>query len=282
MPDTDFPDAGPTAGGDAPAPFGAIDLTRTPLARKPFAPDPTDPSLDGGQVLCHVALGARPEDFHPALQPIAQGYGLMLQPGPKLGPGALGSADDMRAATPAPGEADGQSADDGASGAQGKIQESTLDEVAARIRQRDIDYLDRYYDAMAKYANRYKVDPALPLGLGIESGFGTAGTYTRTGDAFGMTGGNTRHMTTAASPEENVRKFFENFGSRIYGAGDDVDTFINALQARDTKGGRIPDVNPYNSRDPAGWEAMARRGIQQIQGDLPLYLPRRTSRPRKN
>lgn len=99
-----------------------VDLSRTPLAgdpfngsaydpgalrvelygnavdRNPYFPDPNDPTLDGGQVLYHMAFGAKPEDFHPALQPLAQGYSVALQLPPSMGPGLLGSLDDIRAA----------------------------------------------------------------------------------------------------------------------------------------------------------------------------------------
>jgi hypothetical protein len=46
---------------------------------------------------------------------------------------------------------------------------------------RDKAYLDKYYDAVAAFAKRYNVDPALVLGVGIESGFASEGTYLRTG-----------------------------------------------------------------------------------------------------
>jgi len=97
MSNTDFPDVDPPAGGE-PSPFGTADLTRTPLARNPYAPDPNDHTLDGGQVLYHMAFGAKPEDFHPNLQPTARAYGPLFQPRPKLGPGLLGSLDDVRSA----------------------------------------------------------------------------------------------------------------------------------------------------------------------------------------
>ncbi|MGA8220212.1 MAG: hypothetical protein WB780_01065 [Candidatus Acidiferrales bacterium] len=85
------------------------------------------------------------------------------------------------------------------------------------VSARDKAYLDKYYDAVAALAKVYNVDPALVLGVGIESGFASQGTYLRTGDAFGMTGGNTKHMTTATSPEENVQQFFHSYGDQIRG-----------------------------------------------------------------
>jgi hypothetical protein len=102
----------------------------------------------------------------------------------------------------------------------------------SHLSARDKSYLDKYYDAVTVLAKKYNVDPSLVLGLGIESGFASGGTYLRTGDAFGMTGGNTKHMTTAASPTENVRQFFDNYGNQIRGTGTDASAFINALQGR--------------------------------------------------
>jgi hypothetical protein len=95
-----------------------------------------------------------------------------------------------------------------------------------------------------------------------------------------MTGGNTKHMTTAASPEDNIRKFFENFGSRVRGIGSDTNAFINALQARDAQGDPIQGLKPYNSDKPVDWEKMARDGIRQMQRDLPIYLPTRSAKPK--
>ena len=82
MPDPQAFDSEPN--GDMP--FAGIGRNRTPLMTDPFAPDPQDPTLDGGQVLYHTALGAQPEDFHPALQPLAQGYRTLFQPRPAPGP----------------------------------------------------------------------------------------------------------------------------------------------------------------------------------------------------
>ena len=42
---------------------------------------------------------------------------------------------------------------------------------ASRLSARDQAYLDKYYDAVAVLAKRYNVDPALVLGVGIESSF---------------------------------------------------------------------------------------------------------------
>jgi len=76
-------------------------------------------------------------------------------------------------------------------------------------------------------AKDYKVDAALVLGVGIESSFASEGTYLQTGDAFGMTGGSTKSMTTASSPTENVKEFFDNWGGQIRGSGSNVKVFLN-------------------------------------------------------
>ena len=122
MTDTQAPDADPT-GGDSP--LSTLDLNRTPLGGNPFnldPPDPANPNLDAGQVLYHMALGARPEDFHPLLQPMAQGYGILLQPQPPMGPGLLGSLDDIRRAVgQAPADAQAQTLDAATANPQGGI-----------------------------------------------------------------------------------------------------------------------------------------------------------------
>jgi hypothetical protein len=117
---------------------------------------------------------------------------------------------------------------------------------------RDKAYLDKYYDAVAALAKRYNVDPALVLGVGIESGFASEGTYLRTGDAFGMTGGNTKHMTKSESPEQNVKQFFDNYGNQIRGTGNDASAFVNGLQGCDPSGKR---VNGWGSTIPIGLAA---------------------------
>jgi hypothetical protein len=55
-------------------------------------------SSAAGQVLYHLAFGAQPEDFHPALQPLAAGFSPLFRPQPPQGPGLLGSLDDIRSA----------------------------------------------------------------------------------------------------------------------------------------------------------------------------------------
>lgn len=98
MPDLPGSDDAPVADD---SPFATVDLNRTPLRGDPFNPDPPDPAnanLDGGQVLYHMALGAQPEDFHPALQPLAQGYGVAFEPKMASGPNLLGWPDAIRQA----------------------------------------------------------------------------------------------------------------------------------------------------------------------------------------
>jgi hypothetical protein len=149
---------------------------------------------------------------------------------------------------------------------------------AGRPRQlspRDKAYLDKYYDAVATLAKEYNVDPALVLGVGAESGFAFKGTYLKTGDAFGMTGGSTKHMTRAASPAENVQQFFDNYGNQIRGTGSDASAFINALQGRDAFGGQVKGWKVYNSYRPAAWEQMTQDGIHQMQRDIPIYVSQR-------
>jgi hypothetical protein len=74
-----------------------VDLYGNPVDRNPYFPDPADPNLDMGQVLYHMASGAKPEDFHPALQPLARGFSIAFEPQPPLGPGLLGSLENIRA-----------------------------------------------------------------------------------------------------------------------------------------------------------------------------------------
>ena len=45
-----------------------------------------------------------------------------------------------------------------------------------QLSSRDKAYLDAYYDAVSAWAKHYNVDPTLVLGVGIESGFASAGT----------------------------------------------------------------------------------------------------------
>ena len=140
---------------------------------------------------------------------------------------------------------------------------------------RDKAYLDKYYDTVAALAKAYNVDPALVLGVGAESGFAFKGTYLKTGDAFGMTGGSTKHMTRATSPAENVQQFFDNYGNQIRGTGSDASAFINALRGRDAFGEHVKGWKVYNSDRPAAWAQMTADGIHQMQRSIPIYVSQR-------
>ncbi|MGB6745436.1 MAG: hypothetical protein WBE38_17450, partial [Terracidiphilus sp.] len=117
-------------------------------------------------------------------------------------------------------------------------------------------------------------DPALVLGLGIESGFATKGTYLRTGDAFGMTGGSTAHMTYARNPEQNVDQLFSRFGDEMRGTGSNISIFLNNLEKEDANGNQITSQGMYNSVEipPTAWKAFITSGIQEMQRDIPIYL----------
>ena len=146
--------------------------------------------------------------------------------------------------------------------------------TAPHLSTRDKAYLDKYYDAVAALAKNYNVDPALVLGVGVESGFASQGTYLKTGDAFGMTGGSTKHMTTAASPAENTQQFFDSYGNQIRGTGSDASAFINALQGRDASGERVPGWKTYNTVNPK-WNTLVRHGIAEMRGAIPVYVSQR-------
>lgn len=141
------------------------------------------------------------------------------------------------------------------------------------VSARDQAYLNKYYGPVAAQAKLIGVDPALPLGIGIESGFGTNGTYLRTGDVFGMTGGSTANMTQAASPTQDVQKLFDGYGKQMSGSGSDVSRFINALEGQNAAGQKVPGWKTYNSAHPKEWRAMVKGGIQQMQRDLRNYQP---------
>ena len=141
------------------------------------------------------------------------------------------------------------------------------------ISKRDKAYLDKYYKPMVAKAKAYGVDPALPLGLGIESGFATKGTYLRTGDAFGMTGGSTKHMTHASSPEQNVDELFSGWGEQMRGTGSNVSLFLNHLEMEDANGNQITSQGMYNSVEipPTAWKSFITSGINEMQRDIPIY-----------
>jgi hypothetical protein len=105
--------------------------------------------------------------------------------------------------------------------------------------------------------------------IGGESGFATTGTYRRTGDAFGMTGGSTKHMTYADSPADNVAKWFSSWGPQVRGVGSDKSAFLNALQGRDASGAPAQGWNRYNLVDPQ-WETKTSGYIKQMLRDIPL------------
>jgi len=142
------------------------------------------------------------------------------------------------------------------------------------LSKRDKAYLNKYYKAVASKAAAYGVDAALVLGLGIESGFASKGTYLRTGDAFGMTGGNTTHMTSASSPEENVDELFSGFGKEMQGTGSNIPIFLDHLEKEDDNGNQITSQGMYNSVEipPTAWKSFITGGIKQMQRDIPIYL----------
>jgi hypothetical protein len=148
--------------------------------------------------------------------------------------------------------------------------------TSPRPSSRDKAYLDKYYDAVKALAARYNVDPILVLGLGAESGFATKGTNLRTGDAFGMTGGSTKHMTTATSPAQNVSQFFQSWGNQIRGTGSDTEAFLNGLQGLDASGQRVPGWKVYNTDKSEDWRAMMSDGVKQMKRAVPAYLSERS------
>ena len=82
-------------------------------------------------------------------------------------------------------------------------------------------------------------------------------------------------MTTAASPEENARQFFANYGKQIRGTGSDVHKFIDGLQGINREGEPEPRWKVYNSVN-SNWSDMVRRGVGQMRRDIPIYLSQRT------
>ncbi len=147
---------------------------------------------------------------------------------------------------------------------------------------RDKNFLDMYYNPVNENAKKYNVDPALVLGLGIESTFADPNdknsTYNRhkTGDAFGQTGGSTKKMTTAHNPTENANQWFNRWGSQVKDVGTNVDLFIHDLEDEDATGQLLNRNGRYNSVPPNGktWRKMARDGIRQMMREVPIYLKR--------
>ena len=114
---------------------------------------------------------------------------------------------------------------------------------------RDNRYLCLYYQPMVTKIREgaYGVDPALPLGLGFESGFATSSRYYRTGDAFGMSGGGVGREVHAFDPEDDVNELFSqpkskgcetspSYGERMRGTGNNIDLFLQHLERQDASG----------------------------------------------
>lgn len=165
---------------------------------------------------------------------------------------------------------------------------------------RDARYLCMYLQPMVAklIAGVYGVDPALPLGLGFESGFATSPRYFRTGDAFGMSGGGkgpgTGHAVHASSPEDDVNELFSepkgkgcadspSYGERMRGTGSLDSLFLDRLEREDANGNQLtgpPDkngnrpsvwsclFNPY----PDTWKPLMEEGINQMRKDIPIFL----------
>jgi hypothetical protein len=154
--------------------------------------------------------------------------------------------------------------------------------AGSKVSPRDKRFLDKYYDAVSRLAQKYHVDPKLVLGLAYESSFASegpaGGTYRETGDAFGLTGGSKEHMTFAASPEENAKQLFGLYARQIYGTGSDVNAFLNALQGKDAAGNEVKGWKVYNSAYADAFDEGARNGIQQMKRVVPLYLQERSRR----
>jgi len=156
-------------------------------------------------------------------------------------------------------------------------------------------YLCRYYQPMVTKANAVGVDPALPLGLGIESHFADPNwpnnLYNKTGDAFGLTNGTSAHPVHASSPEDDVSKLFSeptakgcspSYGERMRGTGTNVELFLQRLEREDANNNPLtgpPDKNG-NRRNlgcmwndhPLTWKPFIRDGISKMQHDIPIFL----------
>jgi RHS repeat-associated protein len=144
-------------------------------------------------------------------------------------------------------------------------------EPTAKLSARDRSYLDKYYKPIHAKAGTFKVDDAQVLGVGIESGFGSNGTYLRTGDAFGMTGGSTKHMTSASSPEANVSQFFEGYGNQIRGTSGSDPAFVNGIEGEDANGKAVKGWKTYNTVNPE-YKSFITSGIKEMRRDLDVYL----------
>ena len=221
--------------------------------------------------------------------PLAMGQGLPDTDEP--GPGAQGILPYAMAANESPATQDGDAApsatdagaDTAAAAGPAPARNAAAPGAAPRparsLLERDRRYLANYYSAMARLAQQYGVNPALALGVGGESNFASGGTYTHTGDAFGMTGGGVGRLTHAANAAQNAQQFFDAYGDQIRGSGGDVDRFINGLQGRDAQGQPVKNWKRYNSAK-GDYEKRLHKWIGQMQRDIPLYQPDPPAPPR--
>jgi RHS repeat-associated protein len=155
------------------------------------------------------------------------------------------------------------------------IADAIKTEPTPKLSARDRSYLDKYYKPVHAKTKTYKVDDAQVLGVGIESSFADPNvknnTYTQTGDAFGMTGGSTKHMTSASSPEANVSQFFEGYGNQIRGTSGNDPSFVNGLEGEDADGKAVKGWKTYNTVNPE-WKSFITSGIKEMRRDLDIYL----------
>ncbi len=93
----------------------------------------------------------------------------------------------------------------------------------------------------------------------------------RTGDAFGMTGGSNKHMTSASSPEADVSQFFEGYGNQIRGTSGNDPAFVNGLEGEGADGKAVKGWKTYNTVNP-DWKNFITSGIKEIRRDLDVYL----------
>ena len=142
---------------------------------------------------------------------------------------------------------------------------------AYELSDRDKSFLDRYYNSVSEKASTFDVEPAQVLGLASESGFASAGTYLVTGDAFGMTGGSTGHMTMAGGVAQNVEQFFSSWGERIRGTKSNTPLFLNRLLGKDAAGNDAKGELKYNSASP-GWRKEREDGINEMRRAIPIWL----------
>jgi hypothetical protein len=140
---------------------------------------------------------------------------------------------------------------------------------------RDKSYLDRYAPSVIAHSKAHDVDPAFALGVGLlESGGASAGTYTKSNDAFGMTNGSPETMSRfppgPAGVEPDVSKFFDVYGERIRGVGSDEGAFCNALQGLDSSGHAVEGRRRYNSKNTNYCDAL-HANIESVRRALPAW-----------